>query len=366
MFATTLPTPTETMVPLFSHQGMTLNPVHVDVPAQYLLADTLEAQSVHAELSPHTQAPLPKTSGFWKVQRPVWMASESSWDTARWVMVGVPYDGTCSYRPGSRFAPSAIREASWGIECYSPHTRTSLEEAHFYDAGEMELPMGNRDLSLARIKALTQETLAMGKQWFGVGGEHLITLPSVEAYLEQYPDLAVLHFDAHGDLAQDLFGEKLSHGSVIRRIADVMEAQNTENHPALRPEARIVQVGIRAGTPDQFDWMSQAHADNHVWSLETTSPERLAHVMQKLEGRPVFVTFDVDCLDPSVMPGTGTPEPPGLTFQQVLAWFKVFSHLRVVGMDLVELAPHYDASGASTVASAKLMREMLCSFGIQA
>ncbi len=338
------------------------NPVMTAVAPVYLNA---EVSLEPAAVSGHTCQALPDTSGFWKVQRPIWMASQSSWDTAKWLLVGVPYDGTCSYRPGSRFAPSAIREASWGIECYSPHTQTSLDDALFYDAGELELPMGNRTLSLAHIQALVKETLAMGKLWFGVGGEHLITLPTVEAYLEQYPDLALLHFDAHGDLAQELFGESLSHGTVVRRIADVMQAKNSSDEPALRPENRIVQVGIRAGTPDQFDWMDTAKANNHLWSVEVTSPERLSMVLAKLADRPVFLTFDVDCLDPSVMPGTGTPEPPGLTFQQVLAWFKVFANLNVVGMDLVELAPHYDASGASTVASAKLIRELLCTFAVK-
>jgi len=302
-------------------------------------------------------AGLDEGSLFHMVQRPVWMGSRPTMAEADWVLVGVPWDGTCSLRPGSRFAPAAIRDASWGLETYSPYTRTSLEDPHvaFYDAGELEVPCGNREKALGMIRTLCGEALAMNKRWFGVGGDHLVTLPTLQAHMDRYPDLAILHFDAHGDLAQDILGEALSHGTIIRRAMDHMAAM--AGGPVLDP---LVQVGIRSGTVDQFDWMTQGSL--HLMFPESEPQEKIQAALNRLSGRPVFLTFDVDVLDPAHMPGTGTPEAGGLSFVQVLRWFEVFSGLNVVGADVVELAPHYDPSGASTFAAAKVIRELLLRF----
>jgi agmatinase len=182
--------------------------------------------------------------------------------------------------------------------------------------------------------------LAHDKKWLGIGGEHLVTLPAFEAYLEKYPDIAVVHFDAHADLRDDYLGEKLSHATVLRRIADY-----------IGPE-RMIQIGIRSGPQEEFDWMRQ-----HKTLVE--SMEQLAEAKQRIAGRPVFLTIDLDVLDPSILPGTGTPEPGGLSFKEFLCYLMAFQNCPLVGADVVELAPHYDASGVSAVVAAKVIREVL-------
>lgn len=268
------------------------------------------------------------------------MGATPDFKEAHWVLVGMPYDGTTSYRPGTRFGPESIRPASWGIETYSPIQNRDLENVRYYDAGDLELPCGNRDASLALIKKATQETLAANKKWLGIGGEHLVTLPAFEAYLEKYPDIAVVHFDAHADLRDDYLGEKLSHATVLRRIADY-----------IGPE-RMIQIGIRSGPQEEFDWMRQ-----HKTLVE--SMEQLSEAKQRITGRPVFLTIDLDVLDPSILPGTGTPEPGGLSFKEFLCYLMAFQDCSLVGADVVELAPHYDASGVSSVVAAKIIREVL-------
>lgn len=272
-----------------------------------------------------------------------WMGSCETAQQADWLLVGLPYDGTCSYRPGARFGPAAIREASYGLETYSPALDRDLSDVAFFDAGDLELPFGGKTVALDRIRAAAHETLAAGKRWMGVGGEHLVTLPVIEAYLERYPDLAVLHLDAHADLREHYLGETLSHASVMRRIVD-----------RIGPE-RLVQVGIRSGPREEFAWM-RSH------QTLVTCPEDWAWALPRLQPHPVFVTVDLDVLDPSIFPGTGTPEPGGMTFCELIASLTQARELHVVGADAVELAPMLDASGVSSVVAAKVIREMLLLF----
>jgi agmatinase len=269
-----------------------------------------------------------------------WMGATEELDLAEWVMVGMPYDGTTSYRPGTRFGPAAMREASWGIETYSPFMDADLDNVRYYDAGDLELPMGNRDLCLKRIRQAATEVLALGKQWLGTGGEHLVTLPVIEAYVKKYPDLAIVHFDAHADLRDNYLGETLSHATVLRRVSELVGPQN------------MAQIGIRSGPAEEFDWMRDNGTLFHYVSDAPAVVERLAN-------RPVFLTIDLDVLDPSILPGTGTPEPGGFTFEYLQTWLKALKPLQFVGGDLVELSPHYDASGVSSVVAAKALREAL-------
>ncbi|WP_303673509.1 agmatinase [Vampirovibrio chlorellavorus] len=269
-----------------------------------------------------------------------WMGACDTFEEADWVLVGLPYDGTTSFRPGTRFGPEAIRNASWGLETYSPIQHAELSQVRYFDAGELEFPQGNRDEILAIIRQNARETLSAGKRWLGLGGEHLVTFPAIEAYVEKYPDLAVLHFDAHADLRDDYLGEKLSHATVLRRVTEL-----------IGPE-RLVQIGIRSGPREEFEWMRQ-----NGTLLE--KPEDLARGLQRLQGRPVFLTIDLDVLDPSILCGTGTPEPGGMSFSTFMDWLLPFAGLNFVGADVVELSPHYDASGVSNVVAAKVVREVL-------
>lgn len=269
-----------------------------------------------------------------------WMGACESFREADWVIVGLPYDGTTSFRPGTRFGPEAIRAASWGLETYSPIQDADLEDVRYYDAGELEFPLGNRDEILRIIRENTRDVLKAGKRWLGLGGEHLVTAPVIDAYVEKYPNLAVLHFDAHADLRDDYLGEKLSHATVLRRVVD-----------RVGPDS-LVQIGIRSGPREEFDWMRR-----HGTLLE--SKDDLPRAMERLAGRPVFLTIDLDVLDPSVMGGTGTPEPGGMSFKEFTDWLLCFRGLNYVGADVVELSPHYDPTGVSTVVAAKVVREVM-------
>ncbi len=267
---------------------------------------------------------------------------EANYQEASGILFGAPYDGTASFRPGSRFGPPAMRQDSIGLESYSPYQDTELSPEKIRDIGDLELPMGSRGAALKRIGATVRKILADHKKPIMLGGEHLVTLPAVEACLEFWPDLCVLHFDAHADLRDDYLQETLSHATVMRRIWD------------LAGDKRIWQLGIRSGTPDEFSFARAGHVNMHRFDLKG-----LETAIQEIDGRPVYLTIDLDVLDPSVFPGTGTPEPGGVDFKTMLQALLELKCLNIVGADLVELAPQYDASGVSTAVALKLMRELL-------
>lgn len=269
-----------------------------------------------------------------------WLCSQDCIEYSDIVVVGMPYDGTCSFKPGTRFGPEAVRTSSIGLESYSPYFDKDLEDINFFDAGELDLPFGNRDKALSIIETCARETLKMNKKFLGIGGEHLVTYPAFLPHLEKYPDIAVIHFDAHADLREDYLGEKLSHATVMRRIVD-----------KIGPDS-FKQIGIRSGTKEEFDWIRENN------SL-LTSLDQAKTVIEQFGNRPVFISIDLDVLDPSIMSGTGTQEPGGLMYSELISWLKAFMPLNVVGADIVELAPAYDTSGVSTATAAKLTREML-------
>lgn len=269
-----------------------------------------------------------------------WLEASDDFDASKVVLVGIPYDGTCSFNPGARFGPEQIRLASKGLEEYSAYQDKSLEDVDFYDAGELDLPFGDRDEVLSLIKDATKDVLAHGKTYLGIGGEHLVTLPAFEAYYERYPDLKLIHFDAHADLREEYLGQKLSHATVMRRISDIIGLEN------------IVQVGLRSGTKEEFDLIKK----------HNTLARGVRDFQDKIErfgNSPVFLTIDLDVLDPSIMSGTGTQEAGGLFYNEFLEYFMSMKYLNIVGCDVVELSPHYDASGVSTATAAKIIRELI-------
>lgn len=270
-----------------------------------------------------------------------WMASDETPNNSEWIMIGVPFDGTCSFRPGTRFAPEQIRVASRGIETYSPYFNKDLDDISFYDAGELDLPFGNTQRVLDMVYDVTREVLVAGKKYFGIGGEHLVSYPAIKAYYEKYPDLYVVHFDAHTDLRDEYLGEPLSHSTVIKKVADLIGFDN------------LSQVGIRSGESYEFELMKKHNT-------LVKSAEDFRDILSGIKGRPVFITLDLDVLDPSVLPGTGTPEVGGFSFSELMSYFKVLAGSNIVGMDMLELSPFLDTSANSTVAAAKVAREMLC------
>lgn len=269
------------------------------------------------------------------------IACESSYEDAQTVLFGAPYDSTTSYRPGTRFASRAIRSESFGLETYSPYQDKDLEEIQVFDSGDLELSFGRVDLALADIKARTQTILADNKRPFMIGGEHLVTLPAVEATFEKYPDLQVIQFDAHTDLREAYLDAKLSHATVIRRIHDFLG------------DGKIHQFGIRSGERAEFQFAKE-HTNLHKYNLEG-----LKEAVAALKDTPVYLTIDLDVFDPGVFPGTGTPEAGGIFFMEFVESLKLISQLNIVALDVNELSPALDQSGASTALACKVVRELL-------
>ncbi len=258
------------------------------------------------------------------------------------VIFGAPFDSTTSYSPGARFAPGTIRNESYGIETYSLYQDKDLEDTSVFDGGDIELPFGNPEPALDMIESFTEHILQDGKLPFMIGGEHLVTLGAVRAVSKRYYNLHIIHFDAHADLRDDYLGMALSHASVMRRCHEITG------------DGRIFQFGIRSGDRQEMNW-GKDHVSTCRFNFDT-----LDKVIEELRDVPVYFTIDLDVLDPSEFPGTGTPEAGGVSFKELLmAAGKVITRLPIVGMDMVELSPLYDSSGMSAALSCKLLRELL-------
>ena len=273
------------------------------------------------------------------------LGCDADWEEARVVLYGAPYDSTTSFRPGTRFGSRAIRAESYGLELYSPYQDAELR-GRVLDSGDLELPFGDPAPALSMIEARAAEILQGGKVPFLLGGEHLVTLGAVRAAAKMHPDLHILHFDAHADLRADYLGSPLSHACVLRRCHELVG------------DGRIYQFGIRSGDKAEFDW-GKGHVFTHKFDLEG-----LGEALDALQGKPVYLTVDLDVLDPSVFPGTGTPEPGGVSFDALRrAVTDACRRLNIVAADVNELSPHYDPSGISTAAACKIVREMLIALG---
>lgn len=266
---------------------------------------------------------------------------EASYKEADIVIFGAPFDGTTSFRPGTRFAPSVMRIESYGLETFSPYLNLDLEDYSVYDGGDLDFPFGNPQKVMDQIYDYTKTVLNDGKIPFMIGGEHLVSYPTIKAAAEQYDDLVVLHFDAHADLRDDYMGEKLSHASVIRRAWDILG------------DDRIYQFCIRSGEREEFQWCKE-HTTMERFTFKT-----LKEVCEKIKGKRVYLTIDLDVLDPSIFPGTGTIEPGGITFNEMMEIVSIMQDVNIVGADIVELSPHFDNSGTSTAVACKVLRELL-------
>jgi len=266
---------------------------------------------------------------------------ESEYQESKIVIFGAPFDGTTSYRPGTRFASSAMRNESFGIETYSPYLDKDLTDISVYDGGDLELAFGNTEGALGRIEEYTAKVIGDGKIPCMIGGEHLVTLGAVRAIVKRYPDLHIIHFDAHADLRDDYLGEKFSHSTVIRRCHDLLG------------DGKIFQFGIRSGDREEFYW-----GKNRVYTNKFNF-NGIKEVVQSIGSHPVYLTIDLDVLDPSCFPGTGTPEAGGVDFKELLFAIGEASTLNIVGFDVNELSPIYDQSGTSTALACKVLRELL-------
>ncbi|MBG9910284.1 agmatinase [Bacillus xiamenensis] len=278
----------------------------------------------------------------------VFIGSHPTWEEAKVILYGMPMDWTVSYRPGSRFGPNRIREVSIGLEEYSPYLDRELHEVPFFDAGDIPLPFGNAQKSLDLIEEYVDSILEKGKFPLGMGGEHLVSWPVFRAMYKKYPDLAIIHMDAHTDLREEYEGEPLSHSTPIRKAAGLIGPEN------------VFSFGIRSGMKEEFEWAKEAGM--HISKFEVLEP--LKQVLPKLKGRTVYVTIDIDVLDPAHAPGTGTVDAGGITSKELLASIHAIagSDVHVVGADLVEVAPVYDHSDQTANTASKLLREMLLGF----
>lgn len=270
------------------------------------------------------------------------IACDCEYENADIVLFGAGYDGTTSFRAGTRFAPSAIRNESFGIETYSPYQDKDMTDYSYFDSGDLELPFGSPEKVLDDIQQRSETILNDGKIPFMIGGEHLVTLGQVRAVSKKYNDLYIIHFDAHADLRDDYLEQKLSHACVLRRCHEIVG------------DGHIFQFGIRSGDRDEFKF-AEKHTYMNKFNLDT-----LEETVNNLKEKNVYLTVDLDVLDPSIFAGTGTPEAGGVTFDELRkALTLVCSKLNIVACDVNELSPPYDQSGVSTAVACKIIREIL-------
>ena len=287
-----------------------------------------------------------------QAQKNQFIGCDKPYSEADTVLFGAPYDSTTSFRPGTRFGPSAMRMESFGIETYSPALDKDLvDDARVFDSGDLELPFGAPEPALKMIEERAAQILEDGKRPFLLGGEHLVTLGAFRAVQKKYPDVVIIHFDAHADLREDYLGNPLSHACVLRRCYDIVG------------DGRIFQFGIRSGTREEFAFMKAGHVTTEPFASTTLASvvDRLAHQSPTTNHQPpVYLTIDMDVLDPSEFPGTGTQEAGGFSYLQLLADMRLIcSKLNVVAMDNVELSPGLDPTGRSTALACKFLRECL-------
>lgn len=280
---------------------------------------------------------------FMKKNIETFISCDADFEKSKVVIFGAPFDSTTSYRPGARFGSAAIRHESYGLETYSPYLDADLEDIAVFDSGDIELPMGSSEMALNAIGERTREILNAGKLPFMLGGEHLVTLGAFREVAMKYPDVHIVHLDAHADLRDDYLGVKLSHACVLRRCHDIVG------------DGRIHQYGIRSGEREEWKFSREGHTEMHPFDIAP-----LLSLTEPITESPVYLTVDLDVLDPSTFPGTGTPEAGGVSFRELCVALQRICELHnIVGVDINELAPNLDITGVSTAVACKVVRETL-------
>ena len=259
-------------------------------------------------------------------------------------LFGVPYDGTTSFRPGARFGPAAIREVSNGLETYCPQLDRDLDDLAFADLGAVDIPFGAPEPVVEAVRESTEAVLNLGLRPLMLGGEHSISSGAVAAVAARYPDMVMVQLDAHADLRESWLGSRYSHACAMRRCLEVL------------PSQQLFQLAIRSGTRTEFEELRSS-------GRLMADIRALATALEQLQGRPMYLTVDLDWFDPSVLPGTGTPEPGGFFWPDFADLVAVLQQHRLVAADVVELAPQLDPSGVSSVLAAKVTRSLLLLLG---
>lgn len=277
----------------------------------------------------------------------VFIRSHDNYEESQAVIYGMPMDWTVSFRPGSRFGPSRIREVSIGLEEYSPYLDRLLEDVKYFDAGDIPLPFGHVEGSLEAIRSFVRKVLEDGKMPIGMGGEHLVTWPVIQSVYEKYQDMVIFHFDAHTDLRDNYEGYEYSHSTPIKKACNLIGGKN------------VYSFGIRSGMKEEFEW---AKENMNLYKYDVLEPVK--KVLPTIGNRPIYLTIDIDVLDPSAAPGTGTTEAGGITSRELLETihFMAQNGANVIGFDLVEVAPVYDHSEMTQIVASKILREMILGF----
>ena len=267
----------------------------------------------------------------------------ATFEEAKIILYGAGFDGTSSFRPGSRFAPLAIRsETYFAQEDYSPYFDRDLTQHAVHDLGDVDVVFGNTIKTMERIETVSENLVSYNKKPVCLGGEHLVTLPAIKPLIKKYPNLHIIQMDAHLDLMDELFGNKYSHGSVMRRIHDI-----------LGDSGQIYQVGIRSGSKAEYEFARQ---NTRLFEFNTLEFLKNIH---ELNNKPIYLTLDLDLFDPSLISGTGTPEAGGIFFQEYIDVLKKLDKLNIVGADVVELSPQIDPTHVSSIVASKILRELL-------
>ncbi len=275
----------------------------------------------------------------------IFMGAQRNPDGCGIGLYGVPYDGTTSFRPGARFGPSSIREVSSALESYCPQFDTDLDDLAFTDLGSLKVSLGSPEPTIKAVKQVTQKVLAQNLKPLILGGEHSISSGAVSATAEAFQDLVLVQLDAHADLREHWLGSSHSHACAMRRCLEVL------------PSGDLIQLAIRSGTKEEFQ---ELHDQNRLVShISGSKALDLAKALTPYKGRPLYLTVDLDWFDPSVLPGTGTPEPGGFQWSDFAEVIEVLRAHNLVAADVVELAPQLDPSGISSVLAAKVTRSLL-------
>ena len=275
----------------------------------------------------------------------IFMGAQRDIDQCRVSLLGVPYDGTCCFRPGARFGPSAVREDSYGIETYCPQLNLDLEDINFTDIGSLDVPLGDAKLTLDYIRDATDILLKKNLKPLIIGGEHSITSGVIKSIITNYPDLIMLQLDAHADLRDEWLGSKFSHACTMKRCLEIL------------PSKKIFQIGIRSGTKSEF--LEMNNSKRLIQHTLGKNAKSLEEALKSFKGRPIYLTFDLDWFDPSIMPGTGTPEPGGYFWGDFAAIIDVIKSHNLIGADVVELSPKLDNTGISSILAAKVIRSLI-------
>ncbi len=277
----------------------------------------------------------------------IFMGAKRNPDDCSIGIFGVNYDGTCSYKSGTRFGPNAIRLVSTCLETFCPRLGKDLEDFNYVDFGSLEIDKNDSKSVIKSVKSATDFIMRRKLTPIMLGGEHSITSGAIEALVNKYPDLILIQLDAHADLRTSYMGNEHSHACAMQRCLDVL------------PEKKILQVGIRSGTKEEFKFMSQQN--QLVKFLPGGNAQEFKKALLPYSNSPIYLTIDLDWFDPSLLPGTGTPEPGGFFWNDFELILETLNDFRIVASDIVELSPEIDNSGVSSVVAAKVLRSLIMS-----